>query len=138
MKQILLVTGIITILMLGGCTVSPSMLGDNNIVGIGGGGGGGTDTPGSLIPPDTRTSSSAVAGSPGATGSIVPLRDAGAVVDMPDSSARMQGSSSFQQGESQSVEEEAGEQILSAEERHRRELINRGDLQEGQMLPAEE
>ncbi len=127
MKQILLVPSIILMLLLSGCTVSPSMLG-GNIAGIGGG-----------VSPDNQISPTINASD--TTGSIVPLNEEGAVVDLPDSSAQMQAPSAIQGAPTSSgaadrlVSEE--EQAASAQERHRRELINRGDLREGQPLPAE-
>ena len=130
MKQILLLPGIILMLMLSGCTVSPSVLG-GNVAGIGDG-----------ALPDTQISP--IINAPVETGSIVPLGEEGAVVDLPDSSVQTQASSSpYQQAPIGSFEGQSGgqadegEQTSSAAERHRRELINRGDLAEGQALPVE-
>ena len=127
MKQILLVPSIILMLMLSGCTVSPSVLG-GNVAGIG-----------SSALPDTQIAP--IINAPGSTGSIVPLREEGAVVDLPDSSARAQASSSVQRAPTTSGVTDRlasdDEAAISAEERHRRELINRGDLRKGQSLPVE-
>ncbi len=127
MKQILLVPSIILMLMLSGCTVSPSMLG-GNFAGIGSG-----------VSPDNQISPTINASD--TTGSIVPSGEEGVVVDLPDSSAQMQASSGIQGATTspdtadQLTTQE--EQAASAQERHRRELINRGDLKEGQPLPVE-
>ncbi len=127
MKQILLVPSIFLMLMLSGCTVSPSVLG-GNVAGIGSGG-----------LPDKKFSP--IISTPDSTGSIVPLGEEGAVVDLPDSSAQAQNSSVIQRAPTSSGAADAlaaeDEQAVSAQERHRRELINRGDLREGQPLPAE-
>jgi len=128
MKQILFVPGIFLVLMLSGCTVSPSVLGDN-VAGIG-----------SSALPDTQIVP--IKNAPVETGSIVPLGDEGAVVDLPDSSVQAQASSGVQRAPTSSSGP-AGrlasedEQAVSAQELHRRELINRGDLREGQSLPVE-
>jgi len=118
MKLILLFIGCITASMLAGCTMSaPSMLS-----GIGGGGKSG------------NFESSNATGEPAlTTGSIVPARNEGDVVDLPDSSVHLGRSAVTQR---RSVDDYGNEE-LSAEERHRRELVNRGDLEEGQPLPAQ-
>ncbi|MCP4933134.1 MAG: hypothetical protein GY927_02780 [bacterium] len=127
MKQILLVPGIFLMLMLSGCTVSPSVLG-GNIAGIGSGA-------------SQENQQPTILNAPAETGSIVPLGEEGAVVYLPDSSAQTQASSTAQHGPTSSgaadrfVSED--EKAVSADERHRRELINRGDLREGQPLPLE-
>ncbi len=72
-------------------------------------------------------------GEPASTGSIVPAQNEGAVVDLPDSSVHMRSSGTTRQ----SSIDDSGHEELSAEERHRRELVNRGDLEEGQPLPAQ-
>ncbi len=125
MKQILLLSGIISMLMLSGCTVSPSVLGDN-VAGIG-----------SSALPDTQIAP--IINAPGSTGSIVPLREEGAVVDLPDSSAQAASRVQHDQTSSGTAGRLASEdeQAITAEERHRLELINRGDLVEGQALPVE-
>ncbi|MCF6200126.1 MAG: hypothetical protein L3J67_12180 [Hyphomicrobiaceae bacterium] len=55
------------------------------------------------------------------------------MVDLPDSSVHMRSSGTTRQ----SSIDDSGHEELSAEERHRRELVNRGDLEEGQPLPAQ-
>ena len=138
MKQILLFTSIIWVLILSGCTVSPSMLG-NNIAGLGVGEEQKNQSPAILAPMGANPSSTA--GPPPSTGSIVPLNSEGTVVDLPDSSVQKRASSPLQPGQPAVVEDGIsaieGEQASSAAERHRRELINRGDLREGQPLPVE-
>ena len=129
MKQVSKLFVCLSVMMLAGCSVNPSVLG-TNIAGIGGEGGSG----------------------PGATtGSIVPLSSEGEVVDLPSASEyadknnsdQMQVLSAHQEGAVRVDGAFAGqadgepEQALSAQERHRRELINRGDLQEGQPLPVD-
>jgi hypothetical protein len=125
MKQILRVMGSCAVLMLAGCTINSSMLGDN-VAGIGGAG-----TQGNL--------SAQTTGAPVSTGSIVPLNEEGRVVDLPDAGGQVQASSSYQEGNAQDSGEQVREieQALSPDELHRRELINRGDLQEGEPLPVE-
>lgn len=148
MKQILSVLACTGSLLLGACSVNPAVLG-NNVAGIGG-------AQKSLTTQNPEANALANGPvEPASTGSIVPLNGEGAVVDLPDSGSRAtdqveeQASSDQLQLFSsqrnapridgmlsgQPVEEP--EQPLSAEERHRRELINRGDLQEGQPLPSE-
>ncbi len=144
MKQILRVTGIILMLMLSGCTVSPSVLG-NNIAGIGSGAAQQNQASANMQAANAETSLKAApdqsADAPGSTGSIVPLSQEGAVVDLPDSSTLVAPSATFGQAPTsvgdEGVAVSEDEQAFSAAERHRRELINRGDLQEGQPLPAE-
>ena len=113
-------------MVLTGCSVNPSVLG-GNIAGIAGS--------------QSATSSSiseneSLAGpvqAPAATGSIVPLNEEGAVVDLPVAGDRAE----IQANDVESQQGVEIERPLSAEERHRQELVNRGDLQEGQPLPVE-
>ncbi len=87
---------------------------------------------------------------PASTASIVPLKEEGAVVDLPYSGAGREtrpGAASqtagpgtapvaMQRGEKPTDETAIDETELSPEELHRRELINRGDLPEGAPLDA--
>ena len=123
MKQILHIAMGLALSMLAGCTVAPSTLGVN-IAGVSG-------------PQSPKNLSPIANGAPSSTGSIVPLRDEGVVVDLPDSSHHMQASSAYQNNQAQEQAGMAEDEPLSAKERHRRELINRGDLQEGQALPVQ-
>jgi hypothetical protein len=145
MKQILCVLACAGSLLLAGCSANSSVLG-NKIAGIGG-------AAKSWTPQNTQTNALANgAEEPVSTGSIVPLSAEGAVVDLPDAGSRADNqasddqvklSSSSQEGATdidgmaQGQQDVEPEQPLSAEERHRRELINRGDLQEGEALPVE-
>lgn len=95
--------------------------------------------------PESLTPANMNSGSPVSTGSIVPLSQEGQVVDLPDAGDQMQASSSYQAqgGKIQAVGPGTGEptsdaeQTLTPQERHRQELINRGDLPEDQPLPVE-
>ncbi len=122
MKLILSFMGCLAASMLSGCTFSaPSMM-----AGIGGNG-----TQEQVV----RGAVTADAGEqmPASTGSIVPPQNEGEVVDLPDASAHMEAAAEARRGNADSLDTEE----LSAEERHRRELVNRGDLEEGQPLPAQ-
>lgn len=145
MKQILFAINMAAVLMLTGCTVSSGMLG-NTMAGIGGDGG--SKAAGSLSSASNLNGTiSAASGAPLSTGAIVPLREEGAVVDLPDASAQRQAqvSSSYQNGaqhppygEGETEETQTTDpDNLTPDELHRRELINRGDLPEGAPLPAE-
>jgi len=116
MKLILSFLGCLAASMLSGCTFSaPSMM-----AGIGGNG-------------NNNRAATASATMPAATGSVVPSQNEGEVVDLPDSSAHMDALVQARRGNIDNLDNEE----LSAEERHRRELVNRGDLEEGQALPAQ-
>ncbi len=145
MKIVLLCSGS---LFLAGCGVNPSVSG-NDVAGIGG-----------LAVPEKRGQpmaglkpSSGQAGGPVTTGAIVPADAEGVVVDLPDSSARTRGTQSGSPGEqvqlsvSARKQEDAGQAAgshsgddtddMSEEERHRQELINRGDLPPDAPLPVQ-
>ncbi len=144
MKQILCVVCGFTVLMLTGCTVSPSVLG-NNVAGIGGAGISGNERAENAHSENSSAQqnpdSGFQVGAPTSTSSIVLLRDEGRVVDLPDASNQMQTSSAYQENNPRVMTQgpdgqtPESEQAMSPEERHRRELINRGDLQEGEPLP---
>ena len=119
MKLILPIAGCLVASLLSGCAVStPSMFG-NGMAGIGGGG------PATNVGM-TTTASGSVAGTPVATGSIASSARQEDVGDFPAAGVRAGARSDMED-----------EEDLSPEELHRRELINRGDLEEGQPLPAQ-
>ena len=121
MKLTLPIIGFFAASMLAGCSISaPSMM-----AGIGGG----------ATENLAQATVTAESNTPTSTGSIVPSQNEGNVVDLPDASVHTRASGATPQGHVDGLSDSEGD--LSAEELHRRELVNRGDLQEGEPLPTQ-